>query len=444
MKIKLSSLCLLIVCLFGCAKFAEESPQKQMQDENPDKAISSDSNENSVDSYSLEDIVFVTTMAESKTSGVSTEEGYYYIDKRTDGVGGNIHYIDHASALDMYLSPQPNSDHGEDDESYLPSVIGGGTLFVSNEQLFFLRKGSPEYLDLYGKDALPEIIQMNLDGSRKRTVYEGDAKQQILDGVAASKEAVYFISATTEENFTKVFYQLLRINIKTGKDKILYQTENPLFIIGAYADKLICKEIICDLDKEGIERYESQRHQVFSICPQSDNRTVLYEWNQLKNSTELVFDDTLLIISGFDQTLTKKKLNGTQETTVDLSEILRDDNPSVYSFGCFGHWWLLYTANLDGMTGEAVYVVDINTNEIHRVTLTYYDESKEYSMPIDVYGIMGDDFLVSTGKRIESKSVSSPDGTTISIPRTSVEYALISTTDYLNNRPAYTSIQTQD
>lgn len=134
--------------------------------------------------------------------GDGTEVGYYYVDPgAADYLTGQIHYVDYENAIDIPLSSQINSDHSsEDDPAYLDSIIGDYRMFIRQDQLYFLRSGASYYVESseFGSLAAGALYRMNLDGSERTLVYQGDGSGDLMMYAVGGADCLYLFEQTAE------------------------------------------------------------------------------------------------------------------------------------------------------------------------------------------------------------------------------------------------------
>lgn len=386
-------------------------------------------------------ITLVTNSGTGKTGGISTDDGYYYIEKTPQGNGGNICYIDHETGANIYLSSQINNTHSDEtDESYFDSIIGGVSVFFIDDDLYVFRRGSPEDSGNFGDAALPELIKMSPSGRNRSIVYQGSASQRYQEAVAGDTNAIYSVCVNIDPNSAKEFYELVEISLDTGVEQVLYETANPLFLLGGYKDSLICKEIIRDENLEGLEKYQAQIHQLFELSVKDFKRQTLKEWKQVDNITQVIADGQLICLNSKERMIEKFNFETGKETQVDASGFIRDDTPNVWNLGVWGRWWVIYTENMDGYKGEAVQAYNIDTDEVHRVSLCYENHEKGVAQVLPICAAIDDDFLVIIGERPYPVTYIDQDGDEFKMTLTQDQYAFISIQDYLANRENYREI----
>lgn len=134
--------------------------------------------------------------------GDGTAAGYYYVDPgAADYLTGQIRYVDYENAIDIPLSSQINSDHSsEDDPAYLDSIIGDYRMFIRQDQLYFLRSGASYYVDSsdFGSLATGALYRMNLDGSERTLLYQGDGSGDLMMYAVGAENCLYLFQQTAE------------------------------------------------------------------------------------------------------------------------------------------------------------------------------------------------------------------------------------------------------
>lgn len=433
-----------LILMAGCEAVLSNVPSESIPSTQEFSEAGSQALPNEQDSSEASrSITLVTNSGTGKTGGISTDDGYYYIEKTSQGNGGNICYIDHETGANIYLSSQINNTHLDNtDESYIDSIIGGISVFFVDEDLYVFRRGSPADSGNFGEAALPELIKMSPSGRNRTVVYQGSASQRYQETVAGDTDAIYSVCVNIDPNSAKEFYQLVEISLDTGVEKVLYETPNPLFLLGGYQSSLICKEIIRDENLDGLEKYQTQVHQIFEISVEDFKRHALKEWMQTDNVTQVVAGDQLICLNSKERRIEKLSLDTGKEALIDATEFIKDNSPNVWELGLWGKWWIIYTENMDGYTGEAVQAYNIDTDEVHRVTLCYENHAKGVAQVLPICAAIGDDFLVIIGDHPYPVTYTDQNGSEFKMTLTQDQYAFISIQDYLANRENYREITT--
>ena len=155
------------------------------------------------------------------TLGVGTQDGYYYVQPgASDYLTGQIRYVDYATAMDVPLSTQVNSDHADEtDPSYLDSIIGDYRLFIYDGHLYFIRAGASAYVEgsEFGDLATGAVYRMNLDGSERTQVYSGDGSGDLMMYAVGGEDALYLFEQTVEG------IDVLRVPESGGTPETLYR-----------------------------------------------------------------------------------------------------------------------------------------------------------------------------------------------------------------------------
>lgn len=426
----------------GCGALLSNVPSESISSAQENSETGSQTSpDEQASSEASRSITLVTNSGTGKTDGISTDDGYYYIEKSPQGNGGNICYIDHETGANIYLSSQINNTHSDDtDESYIGSIIGGVSVFFIDDDLYVFRRGSPADSGDFGDAALPELIKMSSSGRNRTIVYQGSTSQRYQEAVAGDNDAIYIVCVNIDPSSAKEFYQLVEISLDTGADQVLYETTNPLFLLGGYKSSLICKEIIRNENLDGLEKYQAQVHQIFKISVEDFNRQTLKEWKQVDNVTQVIASDQLICLNSKERRIEKLNLETCKETLVDASGFIKDTTPNVWGLGVWGGWWIIYTENMDGYKGEAIQAYNINTDEVHRVSLSYENHAKGVAQVLPICAAIGDDFLVIIGDRPYPVTYIDQNGSEFKITLTQDQYAFISIQDYLANRENYREI----
>lgn len=141
---------------------------------------------------------FIDFMREG--DGTGAENGYYRIIPRGDG-SNNMAFIDYETRSQVFLCNRPECLHEDETcTSWLPYGGGGGALLTAGNHLFYLSFGNttPGIAQWLGEDALPQMIEMDLNGANHIVRQKLNALEQVRQGIAYDDNAIYFVCDSYE------------------------------------------------------------------------------------------------------------------------------------------------------------------------------------------------------------------------------------------------------
>ena len=152
-------------------------------------------------------------------AGAQTDDGYYYIEpNQNDYLTGQIRYIDYASAVNIPLSAQANSEHTtEADTSYLDSIIGDYRMFLWGEKIYYIRAGASSYIESsdFGDLAASAVYSMDKDGSNRKLIYQGNSSGDLLMYAVGWDNTLCFMRQTISN------YEIFSISTSGGDEHVL-------------------------------------------------------------------------------------------------------------------------------------------------------------------------------------------------------------------------------
>lgn len=200
---------ILLCALFLCACSSSQEPHEQTKK----KAASTSSQ-----TLQFKDSTYLNTM------GDGNEDGYYHMKVRDlkDGTTvTNIAYYDYATRKEIYLCDKPECRHEDDTcTSYLNVAPYTGVLFTANDHLYFIDSQSGGMTLDGGEPAqTPHILQMDLDGKNRKSVYT------LEDGYLFDDDS-FAIAGTT------LYHGVKKENIvDAGTYSLSTETEHKLYAI---------------------------------------------------------------------------------------------------------------------------------------------------------------------------------------------------------------------
>lgn len=348
----------------------------------------------------------------------------------------NICFSDFNYQKTTYLCSDLACEHLDDTcTSYLPV---SGFLFIFNEQLYYLSNNvaTSGYKQL--------LCSMNLDGSNKKIIRElTDSNLYNGSHICGAGNYLYVILYENDVPF------LRRIDVTSGSIINLTYVSDSTYIISAYGPNIYLKKSV---DYDFNKYMFSPQFEVIAFDTLAETSSVIYTSDILENQIVKYGDKELFIpindtIYFFKQNmmyyLSKNNnilyrldlLDNTEIKISDLSVLNLDWNDSTIEEVEDD---LIIIKSLEPTRR---YILDIKNDNIIESKLQSYSSRSQEERSLDPIAIVDDKILFYHNGISYTKTFNLPDGTIeqslLSIP--TLHY--ISTTDYLNNNPVYTSME---
>lgn len=390
---------------------------------------------------SFELVTSKSGMAYTKYAG--TEAGYYEVLTNTNG-SGNILYTDYSSRKTIYLSSQPDSTHNDStDESWIESVTGGSSIFTVNNKLYIVKRGKPELVAAYGDAGQALFLQMELDGSSRKSA-KLKPNERFVDGSAmvSDGQQIFFLLYRFDEDgnaFENLVLSSLNIDTMQLQDVTIFPPEQSMSIIGVSEDSIVfqfARKFDSAVDKDYDTYMESFSYQLLRYYPYDKSIKL-----------ELCFTWDPSIISGivyknkfyFYNTLTNelKFFDFHEKREALLEKTIQPNNSAYNQIALTGdvvddHLFFNCTNPQTGESQKISYNIKTNTIIEHCLLsngkfVGIFEENTDY-------------YLVMTGeKNIQTPDIA-PDGSPFFTDRIVFEFSLIEKSDYWANRSNYLPI----
>ena len=426
-------LAFLMLSLLFSACGTQETPPPEQSDSTPPPPSSSEAlpDGNVVEPSGLR---FVTSAEEFDAQTVGTEDGFYYID-RSIAISANLRYIDYATAQDIYLSVHPEANHlTPEDDSYISSVAGMGEVFPDGDDLFLLRVGVMDSEEQLGKDSLPAIFRMNLDGTGREQLYSGTASEMLSTTAAVDDAYLYLISRRTEtvDGTPESNSYLMRMDRETGETEDLCQIAYNARMIGASDGLLILHAISADSSEE-----MRTNNEIFAYEPATGKLAVLQSWPSEERAEAWVYQGKIVTASLTAHTVTVRDVRTPQETAVyPLPDSLPEDLSGFTFSACYDGRFVFWD-----YAAQKLHVLDLSTGQWGDMRLSYIDPSKNNPRPVHIWAENSSHFLVCYDRQLNTRRYLNPDD---GLPYEREEYApcyaLIAKEDYWNSVPNYQTV----
>lgn len=371
---------------------------------------------------------------------VGNSDGYYYVDRGGD-IAANLRYIDYASAQDVFLSSRPEGDRfSPEDDSFLSSVAGYGTVFPDGGTLYLVRTGAPGYTEKYGQDALAAVFVMAPDGSDRRMLYTGGAEEKLLSTIAADDENLYLIQdeVTAKSGVPEERRRLIRISRETGEKSTLCDLTGSSWMIGAVGDALVFHSI--HEDGTGESGAPAMVHEILMYRFDSQKLSVVQSWAADRTAFAKVCADKLVAADITEKTVAVQDLaSGELLNTFSMEQQAPADGTSLWFLDCIDRKFVFWN-----YLQEQLWGMDTETGEWTAVTLTYQDPEKKETRPVEVYAETETEFLVCRDKEYVVRRLGTTGGGSEEQEVLQPVLALISKEDYWNSVPDFRDIEWND
>lgn len=377
--------------------------------------------------------------------GLSTDNGYYYIQDIGNSSGNALlRYIDYATKNDMPVCSRPNCYHVDDScTAWLKYTGNSCTLASCGNKLILIFSGASEsYYDLFGESALPHIDIMNQDASQRKTLCSFAANIKFGDTFAADDSYLYFYQVKMESNSTT--YNLIKLDCETGVSEALPISlegkPSPTMIEGAYKDTLYLKSISDNNSNE--LGGESQTHNLYSYVIPTGKCTLLKSW-QKENSSGAIIGNHFFFQN--HSTLDCFSLDSWEPVNIS-SEILDIDGFSFHPLAVLDGNLIASQIVPNEATGNneyRKYAISLSDGSKQRLTLQAKSLGENVILPF-VSDCGNGTVLVCP--RMHQISISLPLTADFSVNTTAEqpEFALLSYHDYINNIASYDYIKIID
>lgn len=378
------------------------------------------------------------------TLGVGTQDGYYYVQPGvSDYLTGQIRYVDYATAMDVPLSTQVNSDHADEtDPSYLDSIIGDYRLFIYNEHLYFIRAGASAYVEgsEFGDLATGAVYRMNLDGSERTQVYSGEGSGDLMMYAVGGEDTLYLFEQTVEG------IDVLRVPESGGAPETittLPPDDGSYQLIGCRDGLLYFHVIGYDENKKNsMGDMGSSTHTLVTLDVQTGAQTDLVDLcpDDSRYAEPYMAGSTLMYYyPNGERKVAFCDANGEVQNTVSLTEEASDfqqaDNPYVVGNTLFIPCW-----DDEQKHGYQI-LVNAETGEVSRSDVCLTQEDGKDPLGATVLAETDTEYLVMSEIRYEDAQMPMGDGTATTVQNQVYGYSLIPKQQFTTQEPAQQRIE---
>ena len=389
-------------------------------------------------------------------SGAKTARGYYEILRWPEQMMpenhryvwyGNILYTDYESQQQIYLCNMPGCAHNTEECTSFVEYTGNITLFTdySENHLYMISGGESTY-EYRTEEELPRIIEMDMDGSNRRTVCVFNSNEGIPSNSVeiASDEYVYIRTERTyyangpQTYGPQTANAIERVWFADGRREEIRRLDNST---NAYE---IAKSVYGDQDLIlQVNGVEDDVMYLKYIRVDQDGKTI-EEYGPYTEITMYTFygDNHLFLADHDGKTgyITYNDLTTGESRTVTGIPALAQGARGRGKIMCFGadgykiNWWYI-----DKETDrDKVFLVDTQVGTWKEFTPRL---DSERDKPVAVIAEAGDDYLVVVGEKKTYITMTNKDGVIYNIwdERYPVR-ALMSKEDYWNSTPNYRTI----
>lgn len=388
---------------------------------------------------------FIDFMREG--DGTGAENGYYRIIPRSDG-SNNIAFIDYETRSQVFLCNRPECLHEDETcTSWLPYGGGGGALLPAGNHLFYLSFGNttPSIAQELGEDALPQIIEMDLNGGNHTVRQKLNAFEQVREGVAYDDSAIYFICDSYENGINGDLQtrSLYRYDIQSKTLENLKELSPSEQIVGVNGRSLIFN--ISDGAQDITENVGGIETKIVSYDVDTQEESVLL--SHPFTTMGRVYNGYYYMYNPSDSILLRQQL----KPDAPLETIRKGvfDNEHVEHSGDVktifdNHWYMTFEIPQNAektMYSIETYAVDLDSGKPTPIELKVkFLDRKGVGKQVEIVDELEDYFLVieSVADREVTIPIAEPP---IPLPYLYFQYSLIEKSDYYNSQPNYIPIE---
>lgn len=359
------------------------------------------------------------------------EDGFYDLVYTKDVLSGaqNIVYTDFPSRHRVYLSSDVGSDHqSEDDTSYIPTAVGGATVFADDEYVYVLKKGSLLLQKASEQDAKSCIYRLNPNGSGRIALeLSFDRVINSASGVFADGDALVLLVDSVDKD-TSLHPELVRADFSSRRITTLMDLSEAgldlqnASLVNSFGDKLV-------LSSSKIEENGTLVRELYTLDPAKEAIVPLASFD---TAEQYVFyrDDAIYYIESSENALYQFDPSS-GESTLLLDEIappeLEFDSVQAGFPAPEPYLEFFFTKGESSVT----YYWNSATGQWHQKLLMDGDR------PVTIYRIWQDYFLVKLQDKMVTYQDFTQNGQAYENQMAVAEYALIRQEDYWNGVPDY-------
>lgn len=353
-----------------------------------------------------------------------SSEGLYQIISNPGG-GCNICYTDFLSGDTIYLCSQPNCVHNSD---ICNSWFQNSTLrlfpSLNREEIYYIASS----------DKGDQIWSMNQVGQNRQLLFQCATSESILDAVAGNAKYLYFSVMSMDFQEGLPYKQLVQLDLGTGKVSKLLEFPAQTWLFGAYKQTLL---ILYYGDSTFTYRtYDLQTQTLQDIYSYNVDEDGQGAFARPHGDALYIFEP----IGGNKANLSKMNLEN-RNSEILVSDIDYFGSEFISVSGFYDDYMSVFITNPLNHN-QKHYLIDWKSGGIYPIDLQY--QQGDISVPVDIYAVANDQFVVNCGLVTQNIVLQNNDGTSYNSQVDRVKYAFIKKEDYVKNSFNITELSTPE
>lgn len=381
-------------------------------------------------------------------AGAQTDDGYYYIEpNQNDYLTGQIRYIDYASAVNIPLSAQVNSEHTtEADTSYLDSIIGDYRMFLWGEKIYYIRAGASSYIESsdFGDLAASAVYSMDKDGSNRKLIYQGNSSGDLLMYAVGWDNTLCFMRQTISN------YEIFSISTSGGDEHVLstFPIDVSAQVMGCIGRNIYFLNI--STDENVTDEYGSYglRYTIKALNVDTDEMIDVMDIPQdgtLPVQPFISGEHIYLCHLGSTRKIDAYDANGTLQSSISLSAVMPENVQAYVGRGpnLIGTTYIIPCCDTQTKLCFNI-LVDVNTQEINSSSIQYTQSDGKDTLSAQIIAESPTDYLAITAVNYVDAEMPQGDGTSITVQNSRYTYELIPKDEFCSDSYASRTVQWVD
>ncbi len=381
-------------------------------------------------------------------AGAQTDDGYYYIEpNQNDYLTGQIRYIDYASAVNIPLSAQANSEHTtEADTSYLDSIIGDYRMFLWGEKIYYIRAGASSYIESsdFGDLAASAVYSMDKDGSNRKLIYQGNSSGDLLMYAVGWDNTLCFMRQTISN------YEIFSISTSGGDEHVLstFPIDVSAQVMGCIGRNIYFLNI--STDENVTDEYGSYglRYTIKALNVDTDEMIDVMDIPQdgtLPVQPFISGEHIYLCHLGSTRKIDAYDANGTLQSSISLSAVMPENVQAYVGRGpnLIGTTYIIPCCDTQTKLCFNI-LVDVNTQEINSSSIQYTQSDGKDTLSAQIIAESPTDYLAITAVNYVDAEMPQGDGTSITVQNSRYTYELIPKDEFCSDSYASRTVQWVD
>lgn len=381
-------------------------------------------------------------------AGAQTDDGYYYIEpNQNDYLTGQIRYIDYASAVNIPLSAQVNSEHTtEADTSYLDSIIGDYRMFLWGEKIYYIRAGASSYIESsdFGDLAASAVYSMDKDGSNRKLIYQGNSSGDLLMYAVGWDNTLCFMRQTISN------YEIFSISTSGGDEHVLstFPIDVSAQVMGCIGRNIYFLNI--STDENVTDEYGSYglRYTIKALNVDTDEMIDVMDIPQdgtLPVQPFISGEHIYLCHLGSTRKIDAYDANGTLQSSISLSAVMPENVQAYVGRGpnLIGTTYIIPCCDTQTKLCFNI-LADVNTQEINSSSIQYTQSDGKDTLSAQIIAESPTDYLAITAVNYVDAEMPQGDGTSITVQNSRYTYELIPKDEFCSDSYASRTVQWVD